>query len=148
VLIMDRHESLSAEVRRKLVETGESTARGLGAALQDHFLVHPRKPCTGACDHGARLDERGQLQTCETCRGLGYLTMDDREIAAAYREIRDRVCEVRAITSKAFDDAVRALVACTPGLTAPGYWLAAARKVETKYQRERAARKTEAKYRW
>ncbi len=138
---MNRHERISAECARKLARAAEGTANGLGASLQDYWLDNPTRPC--ACDHGANIEEDGQLRTCVVCMGLGYLMMTLAEIREEYRAIRARVCAANAITETSFDDEAR-----QPGLASPGRWLVAAKKIERKRLAAREERKQATRSRW
>ncbi len=144
---LDRHESLSWWCAWKLARAAHNTSTGIGASAFDHFIVKPTKRC--ACSNGGVIVD-GQLRTCETCRGLGYLPMSLEEIRDEYRAIRTRVCDENPRTTEEdFHEATRQwVIKQGPGRDGPGYFLAAARAVETKLARERAARRIETRSRW
>jgi hypothetical protein len=140
---LDRYESVSWWGMWKLARAANLNATGLGAAAHDHFIVNPTKPCV--CDHGAIIVD-GQLRTCETCRGLGYLHMTLEEIRTAYREIQARVCEDYGLTESEFN--TQAAETAVRDGALPGYWLKAARGIEARKAHERAERRQKARARW
>lgn len=145
---LDRQERLSWWTEWKLARYAENTSTGLGATAFDYFIIHPTKRCSSCSNGGVIMD--GQLRTCETCRGLGYLMMTLEEIRAEYRAIRDEVCEANVrLTEEDFHQATREWIAKQgPGRDGPGYYLAAARAIQTKYARERQARRIETRSKW
>ena len=137
---LTRDERQSWWNARRLTQSAENNATGLAASAHDYFIVHPTKPCTGT----------GKGTACSACRGLGYLPMTVEDIRAEYRACRDRVCDANPRTTEEdFHEATRVWVARQgAGRDGPGYYLAAANAVETKYTRERLARRQETRSRW
>ncbi len=134
---LNRSDRLTWWVCWKLARAAEGSSQGIGAVAHEYFVEHPTKPCTD------------KSTTCIVCRGLGYVVLTRREIREEYRSIRQRVCEARVITAEVFDREATAIVHRRDLLKAgPGFWLEAAREIETKQLRDRAKRRQETRSRW